>query len=381
MLAAGLLLLAAFWVVEHRVESPIVDFGLFRNGPYLGASAAAFALVGAYWVVIFFQPQYLQEILDHGPVAAGVLVLPITAPMVFISPFCGPLIDRFGPRGLMTVGMLCGAVGLALLTRIDASSSYGALLPGYLLFGISLGLVYAPMSTAAMLAMPRAKAGIAAGVLAMIRVTAGAVALAVVTAVFQSIEDDRLEQHPGDAAGAFATALGDSTWVLVGLVSVGAVLTWALVRRTEGWAPRARGAPRAQARAPPAPPLGPRSEAGGESSRPSPLRGRAAERRRARHGGRLRGRRSDARAPLRPPDRRSLPRPAGAERLRRAAALRLQPPGPDAARPRASRRPGNRRAAGGPRVRRAHRSRAAGAGALGAHQRGRPAARLRGRRG
>ena len=232
LLAAGLLLLVAFWMIEHRVESPIVDFSLFRNGPYLGASAAAFALVGAYWAVIFLQPQYLQGVLGHGPVAAGLLVLPITAPMVFISPFCGPLIDRIGPRVLMTFGMVCGAVGLALLTQIDASSSYGALLPGYLLFGISLGLVYAPMSTAAMLAMPRAKAGIAAGVLAMIRVTAGAVALAVTTAVFQSIQAHQLDLHPGDPAGAFATALGDSTWVLVGLVAVGAVLTWALVRRS-----------------------------------------------------------------------------------------------------------------------------------------------------
>jgi hypothetical protein len=80
--------------------------------------------------------------------------------------------------------------------------------------------------------MPRAKAGIAAGVLAMIRVTAGALALAVVAAVFQSIQSDQLDQHPGDMAGAFATALADSTWVLVGLVAIGAVLTWALVRRT-----------------------------------------------------------------------------------------------------------------------------------------------------
>jgi EmrB/QacA subfamily drug resistance transporter len=234
LLAAGLLFLAAFWAIEHRVDSPIVDFSLFRNGPYLGASAAGFTLVGAYWATIFFQPQYLQEVLDHGPVAAGLLVLPITAPMVFISPFCGGMIRRFGPRALMTFGMACGAAGLALLTRIDASSSYGALMPGYLLFGISLGLVYAPMSTAAMLAMPRAKAGIAAGVLAMVRVTAGAVSLAVVGAVFQSIQGDQLDAHPGDAAGAFATALADSTWVLVGLVAVGAVLTWALVRRSGG---------------------------------------------------------------------------------------------------------------------------------------------------
>jgi EmrB/QacA subfamily drug resistance transporter len=237
LLAAGAALLAAFWAIEHRVNSPIVDFSLFRNRPYLGASAAAFSLVGAYWAVIFFQPQYLQGVLGHGPVAAGILVLPITAPMVFLSPFCAGLVKRFGPRGLMTAGMACGAVGLALLTRIDADSSYGELLPGYLLFGISLGLVYAPMSTAAMLAMPRAKAGIAAGVLAMVRVTAGALALAVTAAVFESIQKDRLKTDAGDAGAAFASALADSTWVLVGMVAVGTVLTWALVRRTGGLEP------------------------------------------------------------------------------------------------------------------------------------------------
>src|SRR5262245_33078681 len=86
----------------------------------------------------------------------------------------------------MTVEMVCGAVGLGLLTRIDAISAYRDRLPGYLLFGISLGLVYAPMSTAAMPAMPREKAGIAAGVLAMVRVMAGAVTLAVTGAVFRA---------------------------------------------------------------------------------------------------------------------------------------------------------------------------------------------------
>src|SRR4051794_36827089 len=58
----GLLALLAFWRIERRVSNPIVDFALFLNGPYFGASAAAFALVGAYWAVMFFQPQYLQDV-------------------------------------------------------------------------------------------------------------------------------------------------------------------------------------------------------------------------------------------------------------------------------------------------------------------------------
>jgi hypothetical protein len=79
------------------------------------------------------------------------------------------------------------------------------------------------MSTAAMAAMPPAKAGIAAGVLAMNRVLAGAVTLAAAGALFQV----RLDED-----GTFASALSGSTWLLVGLCAIGTVLTWAFVRAT-----------------------------------------------------------------------------------------------------------------------------------------------------
>ena len=229
LLGAGLLCLGAFWAIEHRVANPIVDFSLFRNGPYFGASAAAFALVGAYWTVMFYQPQYLQDVQGRSTVAAGLLILPITVPMVFFSPFSGRLIARFGARGLMSVGMLCGLAGVLVLTRVEVDSPYALLLAGYLLFGIALGLVYAPMSTAAMAAMPAEKAGIASGVLAMDRVLAGAVGLAVSGAVFASIEASNLDDGSGRAV-AFSDALAGSTWVLVGMLAVGAALTWAYVR-------------------------------------------------------------------------------------------------------------------------------------------------------
>jgi len=232
LFATGLGLLTAFWFIEHHAKWPIVDFDLFRNGPYFGASAAGFCLVGCYWALMFLQPQYLQTDLGHGALEAGVLILPVTAPMIGISPLGGRLIARFGVRPLMTIGMALGTAGLVVLAQVDASSGYGLLFPGYLLFGISLGCVYAPMSTAAMAAMPQAKAGIAAGVLAMNRVMAGAITLAAAGAVFQAALDDDL--HAGRAEpAAFASALSDSTWLLVGLCAVGTVLTWAFVRASD----------------------------------------------------------------------------------------------------------------------------------------------------
>ncbi len=270
LLAAGIATLVGFWFVEHRVGNPIVDFSLFRNRPYLGATAAAFGVVATYWTLMFYEPQYLQNILDYSAVEAGLLILPVTVPMIVISPLSGRLIGIFGARLTMTVGMSLGVVGVILLTRITATSGYGLLFPGLLAAGLSFALVYAPMSAAAMAAMPKAKAGIASAGLAMNRILAGAIALAVTSAVFQSLERSQLDSElakasvtldgrqreqldallagseqardalPTDpegiadqiqavAADAYTFALGNAIWVLVGVSAVCTLLTWWLV--------------------------------------------------------------------------------------------------------------------------------------------------------
>ena len=154
------------------------------------------------------------------------LILPVTVPMIFLSPVMARVNARFGTRPVMTFGMALGVLGLAALALMGSDPSYGRLLVGYLLFGLALGIVYASMSTAAMQAMPRDKAGIASGVLAMSRVLSGAVALAAVGAAFQNL----YSSHEGTRDAAFTYALGRSLWIAVGLVLVGAILTWTFVR-------------------------------------------------------------------------------------------------------------------------------------------------------
>jgi EmrB/QacA subfamily drug resistance transporter len=227
--AAGLALLTCFWFVEHRVHQPIMDFHLFRSGPYFGATAAAFALVGSFWALMFYLPQYVELVLGHSAVVSGVLVLPVTAPMVAISPFAGALTARVGARRLMTFGMACATVGMLVVTRVGGDTGYAVILPGLLLFGVALGLVFATMSAAAMAALPPEKAGIASGVLAMNRTLAGALLLAAGGAIFQHLE----LEHRRDGASfdaAFADGLAGAAWLLVAVLALGTLLTWLYVR-------------------------------------------------------------------------------------------------------------------------------------------------------
>jgi EmrB/QacA subfamily drug resistance transporter len=230
VLSAGLALLACFCAIELRVRAPIVDFGLFRSRPYLGASAAAFALVGSYWALMFYLPQYVELVLGESTFATGLLVLPVTAPMVAISPFAGRLGARLGARTLMTAGMVCATVGMLVLTRIDGDTGYALILPGLLLFGVALGLVYATMSSAAMAALPPEKGGIASGVLAMDRTLAGALLLAAGGALFQHIElERRLDGSSFDAA--FSSGLAGTAWLLAAVLAAGTLVTWLYVAR------------------------------------------------------------------------------------------------------------------------------------------------------
>jgi EmrB/QacA subfamily drug resistance transporter len=228
-LGAGLALLALFVAVETRVAEPLIDLDLFRNGPYLGASAAAFALVGSYWAIMFLLPQYLDLALRFSTARAGVLMLPVTVPMAFISPVVARLVARVSARLVMTAGMACATIGMLLLTRLDGSSNYYDVAPGLILFGVALGFVYAPMSAAAMAALPAEDAGVASGVLAMVRCLAGAVLLAVGGAVFQHVQVE--ERTAGDSfEGAFAAGIADTAWVLSAVLLAATILTWLLVR-------------------------------------------------------------------------------------------------------------------------------------------------------
>jgi EmrB/QacA subfamily drug resistance transporter len=186
---AGLASLAGFWVVEHRAAEPLVDFSLFDNRVFLGASVAAFAVVGSYWTTMFYEPLFLQGALGYSVIAAGALILPITVPMIPISPFTAGLTKRVGPRRLLVSGVLVAAAATAAIALLGRSHGYAALFVPYLVYGIALALVYAPISSAAMAALPRAKAGVAAGALGTVRLMAGALVLAASGAIFQNRND------------------------------------------------------------------------------------------------------------------------------------------------------------------------------------------------
>jgi EmrB/QacA subfamily drug resistance transporter len=202
----------AFVAIERRVKAPMVDFAFFRSRSFLGASVVGFIVSFAMLAQFFFLALYMQNILHYSPLQAGVRFLPSTLVIIVMGPIAGRLTDRIGPRPLMTTGLLVVAAALFIQSRLTVHSGYGLLLPGFVLMGVGMGMVMSPMSTAAMNAVDRTKAGVASGVLSMSRMVGGTFGVAVMGALVATIGRAQLDQSlphvPAATRATIANALG-----------------------------------------------------------------------------------------------------------------------------------------------------------------------------
>jgi EmrB/QacA subfamily drug resistance transporter len=207
--------LGSFAVIETRRRVPMVDFTFFRSRTFLGANIVAFIVSFAMLAMFFFLALYMQNIRGYTPLQAGVRFLPSTLMIVFIAPIAGRLADRVGPRPLMTFGLLCVSGSLFWQSHLTVSSSYGTLLPGFVLMGIGMAFVMSPMSTAAMNSVEPTKAGVASGILSMSRMVGGTFGVAVLGAMVSTLGrskiDDLLPQMSAQNRGRLAESLGSGS--------------------------------------------------------------------------------------------------------------------------------------------------------------------------
>jgi EmrB/QacA subfamily drug resistance transporter len=212
LLAVAVISAAAFAVIETRVRAPMVNFTFFRSRSFLGANLVGFFVSFAMLAQFFFLALYMQNILHYSPLQAGIRFLPATLLLVVMGPLAGRLTDKVGARPLLTLGLVIVSAAILIQSGIGVHTGYLRLLPGFMLMGIGIGLVMSPMSTVAMNAVHRTKAGAASGVLSMNRMVGGTFGVAVMGALITTIGhakiDSRLPHLPAATRTALANALG-----------------------------------------------------------------------------------------------------------------------------------------------------------------------------
>ena len=182
--AAAAVALGAFVAVERsRGEEAMLPLSLFRSRGFSIANSVAGSMNLGTLGLLFVLTLYLQRVLGHSALSAGLLLIPLFAPLSILAPFTGRLTSRTGPRPPMVAGLLLAALGVALVGRLDASSGLGDLLPALLLWGIGLGFLTPAVVAAAMSTVPPPRAGLASAINNTARQAGGAIGIAALGAL------------------------------------------------------------------------------------------------------------------------------------------------------------------------------------------------------
>jgi MFS family permease len=136
----------------------------FRSAPFSGATVIAVAAFAAFGGFLFLNSLYLQDVRGFTALHAGLLTLPMAGMIALFAPVSGRLVASRGSRTPLVLAGLAIAVGAFLLVRLGPHTSVGYLVLSYVILGIGLGFVNAPISNTAVSGMPIEQAGVAASV-------------------------------------------------------------------------------------------------------------------------------------------------------------------------------------------------------------------------
>lgn len=229
-LALGAVLLTAFVIVEQRVHLPLLPLRVITDR----ARAAAFAAVAisgfAMFGLFLFLTYYLQTVLGYSPVRSGLAFLPMIAFIIISANLSNTLtLPRFGPKVVITVGMMLGSLALANLSRLNVDSSYAAnVLPSLVAMGLGMGMIVAPSMNIATSGVQPTDAGVASALVNTMQQIGGSVGTAVLSTIAATVTKAFATEHSSNGAGLAAQAATHG-YTIAFAVSAGAFAAGALM--------------------------------------------------------------------------------------------------------------------------------------------------------
>jgi len=237
LIVAATVLMTAFVLSQAVQPKSMVDLTLFRRPAFVGAQITAFAISSTLFAMFLYLTLYLQDVLRLSPLQTGVRFLPLSLVSFVAAPVAGRLSARLPIRLLLGGGLALVALSLWLMSGISIHSSWTTLLPGFLVGGIGIGLVNAPLASTAVSTVRQERAGMASGINNTFRQLGIATGIAALGAIFQSKAGSGRIGGPGplpeSAKVAFVSGLNTILEVGSVVAAIGAVLALLLVRRRD----------------------------------------------------------------------------------------------------------------------------------------------------
>ncbi|MBM9619774.1 MFS transporter [Streptomyces zhihengii] len=233
LLLLGGVLLAAFVMIERRSDHALLPLRLLADRSRAGACFAIAALGVTMFGVFLFLTFYLQQNLDYSPLKSGFAFMPLNiAIMVASGVTAGVLLNKIGPRTLISAGLALAALGCLLLAQLDTGSGYvDGVLPGLVAAGLGAGVLFPTTFAAGTARVGPADAGAASALVNTAQQVGGSVGIALLSTFYAESLKETFASDPTVARLA-ADIEGYTTafWWAAGLSLASAVIAFLVIR-------------------------------------------------------------------------------------------------------------------------------------------------------
>lgn len=196
LLGVGVVLLVAFFVIEQRVEHPIVPFALFRTPTFTIAVIVSFLVAFGMFGAIVFIPLLFQGVLGVSATNSGALLTPMVIGLIVGSVGSGQLITRIPRyRFVGTVGIAIMTTGIGLLSRVTVGTPESEVVRAIIILGLGLGTTMPLYINAVQSAVPQSLLGVASSQVQFWRNMGGTVGTAILGSIFAHEVHDRVAEQ------------------------------------------------------------------------------------------------------------------------------------------------------------------------------------------
>ncbi len=187
----SLLSFISFYFIEKGHKEPIVDFNIFRNRILTATLINNFVVFLGFMGCVFLIPVFAQTFLGYTSTQAGYLFIPMAFTFMLFSPLGGSFIGKVNPKYIIFISTAIGAIGIYLLSHIDARSTATDLIVPLVIMAAGIGFGMAQRTTLITSSVPEHEAGMASSMFTLIRSIAGAFGIA----IFATVLQNSIERH------------------------------------------------------------------------------------------------------------------------------------------------------------------------------------------
>jgi EmrB/QacA subfamily drug resistance transporter len=185
VLLTAALLTGAFGLIEWRTAEPMLDLRMLRSRAFSGLLLAGLALNFAAFAYLTYTSIWLQSVLRMTPIQAGLASLPLSLTAFVVAGASGRALHGARPGRVIGAGLIIiGLGGLVSMVLVQGAARWPQLVAGLAVVGVGVGLVSPILGSATMAAVPRDRAGMAAGAVNMMRQLGYAFGVALLGTVF-----------------------------------------------------------------------------------------------------------------------------------------------------------------------------------------------------